>query len=107
MSQGFQQTKHQEVLSPEEAHLEASLKKAFHDIERIQSKRDQLGAKLDGDSNNRLQMYLTVARNSLTETQRFLGAGNHPKAQRKFDLAENELRRAEGIISSHQSEMTP
>jgi hypothetical protein len=54
-----------------------------------------------------LDMYLTVAGNSLTESQRFLGTGKLTQAQGRLELAENELRSSRRIIQTHEPDADP
>jgi len=92
-------------LSPEEEQLLAIIHSTYQDIEILQHVRKGLNGKMQEDDDSKLQMYLTIARNCLVESQSLLGTNHQPKAQKRLELAMNELRSAKQIAQCYSQEV--
>ena len=88
--------------SPEERLLAQHIAQALNELGMTQVQRNQICPSLTLGTIEVLDMYLTVAGNSLAESQRFLGAGKLTRAQGRLELAERELRSSRRIIQTHE-----
>jgi hypothetical protein len=92
-------------LSLEEEQLLAIIHTTYQDVEILQNVREHLNGKMQGDDDSKLQMYLTIARNCLVESQSLLATNRQPQAQKRLELAMNELRSAKQIAQCYSQEV--
>jgi hypothetical protein len=90
--------------SPEETLLAQHITEALIELSMTQAQRHQISSSLTREIVEVLDMYLTIAGNSLAESQRFLGSGKLTQAQGRLELAENELRSSRRIIQTHETD---
>ena len=98
-----QKNKHSER-SPEQKRLLALIRGKFQDVKSLQSMRKHLNGKMKETEDDKMQMYLIIAQNSLAESQSLLGSKGVAEAQKRFELAMNELRFASEIIEHYRQE---
>jgi len=92
-------------LSPEAEQLLAIINSKYQDIEVLQNVRKHLNGKIQEDDDSKLQMYLTIARNCLWESQSLPATNRQTRVQKRFELAMNELRLASQIAHCYSREV--
>ena len=88
--------------SPEETRLAQHITDALIELSMTQAQRHQVSSSLTPEAVGVLDMYLTIAGNSLAESRRFLGSRKFTQAQGRLEVAEKELRSSRRIIQTHE-----
>src|SRR5450756_608186 len=87
--------------SPEQQQLLGFIRDKFQDVESLRSMRKRLNGKIGQVEDDKLQMYLIIAHNSLAESQSIMASKGLAEAQKRFELAMTELRLASKIIEHY------
>jgi hypothetical protein len=87
--------------SPEQLQLLGFIRDKFQEVEYLRSMRKRMDGKIGQIEDDKLQMYLIIAHNSLAESQSIMASKGLAEAQKRFELAMNELRFAREIIEHH------
>ncbi len=88
--------------SPEEQQLLGFIRDKFQDVESLRSMRERMDGKIGQVDDDKLQMYLIIAHNSLAESQSIMVSKGLAEAQKSFKLAVSELRYASEIIEHYR-----
>jgi hypothetical protein len=88
--------------SPEEQQLLGFIRDKFQDVESLRSMRERMDGKIGQVDDDKLQMYLIIAQNSLAESQSIMASKGLVEAQKRFELAMSELRYASEIIEHYR-----
>jgi hypothetical protein len=88
--------------SPEQRQLLGSIRVKFQDVESLRSMRECMDGKIGHADDDKLQMYLIIAHNSLAESQSIMTSKGLAEAQKRFELAMTELRYASEIIEHYR-----
>ena len=91
--------------SPEQQQLLGFIRDKFQDIESLRSMRERMDGKIGQADDDKLQMYLIIAHNSLAESQSIMTSKGLAEAQKMFELAMSELRHASEIIEHYREEV--
>ena len=90
--------------SSKEALLAEHITEALSEFHVTQAQRHQISSSFAPGIVDALDMYLTIAGNSLAESQWFLGSGKLSQAQRSLELAKTELRFSCRLLQTHEGD---
>ncbi len=75
---------------------------ATQELASIGEQQKQIGSMLAPETGKTLELYLTIAKNSLAEARKFLSNRRHIEAWQRIELVDKELSFSHQIIEKHQ-----
>ena len=75
---------------------------ATQELATIGQQQKQIGPMLAPETGKTLELYLTIAKNSLAEARKFLSTGRLIGAWQRIELVDKELSFSHQIIEKHQ-----
>lgn len=74
---------------------------ATQELVNIREQHRQIGSMLMPETGKTLELYLTIAKNSLAEARKFLSNRRHLEAWQRIELVDKELSFSHQIIEKH------
>jgi hypothetical protein len=79
------------------------INRAAQNLGTIGEQQKRIGPMLTPEAGKALQVYLTIAKNSLAEARKFLGSRRLVEAWQRMELVDKELAFSHHIIEKHES----
>lgn len=75
---------------------------ATQELATIGEQQKRIGPLLAPEAGKTLELYLTIAKNSLAEARKFLSSRRHSEAWQRIELVDKELAFSHHIIQKHK-----